>query len=175
MQNQPIPKKELLETQTRGGHTGVPARPAVPHGKACEPERPNTPLGAQSPFQRSGLICTERHAGINLFPLLSSGLSRSPPTFSRLIPQSAPLTLGASRPGQSQPCRMAAGGTAGASPGQGRGGTRTSCPEHTGTQDQTCPIQTLPSVSLHALHNQSEAFSVPPAEGSSRQQLLLFC
>lgn len=50
MPNQPISDKELLAMQTRGKHTSIPARPAVPHGKACEPERLNTPLGAQSPF-----------------------------------------------------------------------------------------------------------------------------
>ena len=55
----------------------------VPSAEAEHAARRPEPL----PANVQGSLCIERHAGINLFPFLSSGLSRSPPTFSRLIHQ----------------------------------------------------------------------------------------
>lgn len=86
---------------TNRAHPSSPTR-GHPAWQSLHVEETKCPAPCSSDIQ--DWFCIERRAGINLFPFLSSGLSGSPPTSSRLIHlEISPATLGANRRDRSQP------------------------------------------------------------------------
>lgn len=86
---------------TNGAHPSSPTR-GHPAWQSLHVEETQCPAPCSSDIQ--DWFCIERHAGINLFPFLSSGLGGSPPTFSRLIHlEISPAALGANHRDRSQP------------------------------------------------------------------------